>query len=230
MDQLADLLAHRLDDARRAVAEQVAAPAGEEVEVAVAPRRPRPTSPRRAPGRPGSGGSWGSRTARTGRSSSASSGGRRERETRQELRGQEAELAVETTKTARPTPAASVSEPGRGAGRGRDAVGIVVVDDLGADAAVGEDLQSSECRSRPSMMCVLRTPGLEAGQAGLDLGDHPLVDHALGDQLAALVGGQTPRSGCSGSFRSRRMPGVSVRNTSFSAWSAGPRRRRRCRR
>ena len=32
----ADLLAHRLDDARRTVAEQVAAPAGEEVEVAVA--------------------------------------------------------------------------------------------------------------------------------------------------------------------------------------------------
>ena len=35
VDQLADLLADRLDHARRAVAEQVAAPAGEEVEVAV---------------------------------------------------------------------------------------------------------------------------------------------------------------------------------------------------
>ena len=36
VDQLADLLPHRLDDARRTVAEQVAAPAGEEVEVAIA--------------------------------------------------------------------------------------------------------------------------------------------------------------------------------------------------
>ena len=32
--------------------------------------------------------------------------------------------------------------------------------------------------------------GLEAGQAGLDLGDHPLVDHAPGDQVAAVVGGE----------------------------------------
>ena len=36
VDELGDLLLHRLDDARRTVAEQVAAPAGEEVEVAVA--------------------------------------------------------------------------------------------------------------------------------------------------------------------------------------------------
>jgi hypothetical protein len=35
VDQLADLLADRLDDARGAVADQIAAPAGEEVEVAV---------------------------------------------------------------------------------------------------------------------------------------------------------------------------------------------------
>ncbi len=35
VDQLADLVADRLDDPGRAVAEQVAAPAGEEVEVAV---------------------------------------------------------------------------------------------------------------------------------------------------------------------------------------------------
>ena len=39
-----DLLADRLDDPRRAVAQQVAAPAGEEIEVAVAPRRPRSKS------------------------------------------------------------------------------------------------------------------------------------------------------------------------------------------
>src|SRR5439155_3384141 len=40
VDQLGDLLLHRLDDARRAVAEQAAAPAGEEVEVAIALRVP----------------------------------------------------------------------------------------------------------------------------------------------------------------------------------------------
>src|SRR5262249_23011461 len=40
VDELPDLLAHRLDDARRAVAEAVAAPAGEEVEVAVPLRVP----------------------------------------------------------------------------------------------------------------------------------------------------------------------------------------------
>ncbi len=41
------------------------------------------------------------------------------------------------------------------------------------------------------MMWALPTPGSQARQAGLDLRDHPLVDHALGDQVAALVGRQT---------------------------------------
>ena len=58
VDQLADLLAHRLDDARRTVAEQVAAPAGEEVEIAVALVVPDAATPRRAPGRPDSACSW----------------------------------------------------------------------------------------------------------------------------------------------------------------------------
>ena len=38
----------------------------------------------------------------------------------------------------------------------------------------------------------LQDPGFEAGQAGFDLGDHPAVDHALGDQVAATAGSQTP--------------------------------------
>src|SRR5262249_61022849 len=42
VDQPADLLAHCLDDARRAVAEQVAAPARQEVEAAVARGLPHP--------------------------------------------------------------------------------------------------------------------------------------------------------------------------------------------
>ncbi len=38
----------------------------------------------------------------------------------------------------------------------------------------------------------LADTGFQADQAGLDLGDHPAVDHALLDQVAALVGSQTP--------------------------------------
>ena len=58
MNQLADLIADRLDDARRTVAEQVAAPAGEEIEIAIARVVPDLASPRRAPGRPGSACNW----------------------------------------------------------------------------------------------------------------------------------------------------------------------------
>ena len=50
---LADLLPHRLDHPRRAMAEQVAAPARKEIEVAVALGVPDRTSLRRAPARPG---------------------------------------------------------------------------------------------------------------------------------------------------------------------------------
>ena len=42
MDQLADLFANRRDDPRRAMTQQVAAPAGEEVEIAVSLGIPHP--------------------------------------------------------------------------------------------------------------------------------------------------------------------------------------------
>ena len=38
----------------------------------------------------------------------------------------------------------------------------------------------------------LLDPGFEAGQAGFDLGNHPAVDHAPGDQVVAPFGSQTP--------------------------------------
>ena len=77
--------------------------------------------------------------------------------------------------------------------------------------------RSSECR-KPAVDDVgLLDPRFQAGQASLDLGNHPLVDHAPGDQLVAFSWVSDPGSGCSGSFLSARMPGVSVRKTSFSA-------------
>ena len=53
VDQLAQLLADRLDHRRRAMAQQIAAPAAEQIEVAVALRCPRRTSLRRATKRDG---------------------------------------------------------------------------------------------------------------------------------------------------------------------------------
>ncbi len=61
--------------------------------------------------------------------------------------------------------------------------------------------------------------GFEAVEAGLDLGDHPLVDHPSGDQVAAVLGGQAGDEAV-GVVAVGQDPGVSVRKTSFSALSA----------
>ena len=66
-----------------------------------------------------------------------------------------------------------------------------VQDDLGADPGLGVDLQQQRV-PQPAVDDVgLADARLEAVQAGLDLGDHAPVDHALGDQVAARLGGQT---------------------------------------
>ena len=70
-------------------------------------------------------------------------------------------------------------------------------------------------------MCVLRTPAAQAVQAGLDLGDHARVDDAAAIRSRQPAASRL-RTSEAGSRRSRRMPGVSVRKTSFSAcrWAA----------
>ncbi len=65
VDQLAQLLADGLDHRRRTMAQQIAAPAAEQVEIAVPLGVPDVRSFARAPTRPESGRSWESRNART---------------------------------------------------------------------------------------------------------------------------------------------------------------------
>ena len=224
VDQLPDLVANRLDDPGRAMAEQVAAPAREEVEVAVPfgipdPRAFAPDQTDRVP--PVIGDhipiELGDRLLRA-------LVGELSHEPRLQMNLRRARGQVQTTsaelsdlKPDETRSAASTARPGSGRRPGsairvrgcrRRTISVPI-------AALGEDLQQQRVPSRPSMMCVLRTPASRL-QAGLHLGDHPLVDHASGDQVAAVFGSQT-RDQAPGSLRSIRMPGVSVRKTSFSA-------------
>ncbi len=60
---------------------------------------------------------------------------------------------------------------------------------------------------------------LDRPDAALHLGDHAAGDHAGGDELVDLGNGEVgdERGGIGGV---RRMPSTSVRNISFSAWTA----------
>ena len=54
----------------------------------------------------------------------------------------------------------------------------------------------------------LEYPGLEAGEACLDFGNHSAVNHAFGNQLAAFLGSQSPDQArgfitCCGEFSRR---------------------------
>ena len=76
---------------------------------------------------------------------------------------------------------------------------------------------SSECRSRPSMMWILRTPVLERLQARLHLGDHARLDGARCRSAPRPARAVSEWISDSGSFLSRRTPLTSLRKTSFSA-------------
>ena len=79
-----------------------------------------------------------------------------------------------------------------------------------AASAAGGRRSCASCQRRP-----------QAVQARLHLGDHARVDDAPRDQVPAAGRVEAAESADSGSRRSRRMPGVSVRKTSFSALSGG---------
>src|SRR5947209_19880728 len=70
---------------------------------------------------------------------------------------------------------------------GRVESGSIAEDDFRPDPAVGVNLQQQRV-AQPAVDDVrLADAGAQALQAGLDLGDHPLVDHAALDQLAAAA-------------------------------------------
>ena len=198
---LATCSLHRLDDARRTVAEQVAAPAGEEVEVAVALGVP------------------------DVRALAAHQADRVARVVADDVLLEQVDGLLdghECVSVACSLASAAESSASHADAANAEPLAAIDQHDLRADAAVGVDLQQQRM-SQPAVDDVrLADAAAQAVEAGLDLGDHALVDDACGDQLA----GSRRRRGCGsaspGRRRSRRMPGVSVRKTSFSAcrWAA----------
>jgi hypothetical protein len=64
----------------------------------------------------------------------------------------------------------------------------LITNDLGADSDASEDLEQERVAEPAVDDVSLLNSGREAAQAGLDLGDHPLIDDPVGDQLTALDG------------------------------------------
>ena len=75
----------------------------------------------------------------------------------------------------------------------------------------------------------LQDPGFEAGQAGFDLGNHPAVDHAPGDQVAATAGRQTPDQAGGFILVEQDAGGVGQEDELLGLNVPGRRPRRRCR-
>ena len=94
--------------------------------------------------------------------------------------------------------------------------------DLGADAAIGVDFEQQGMAQSAVDHVRLADAAAQAIQARFHLGDHAFVN----DACARSTPGSLPRPGwaaaISGSLRSIKMPGISVRKTSFSArrWAA----------
>ena len=88
--------------------------------------------------------------------------------------------------------------------------------DLGADALAREDLEEhGVAHAAVDDVGLLRTPAQRV-DAALDLGDHPLADHAVADQLRGALDVERRNEAPSASW----MPSTSVSRISFSARSA----------
>ena len=59
-----------------------------------------------------------------------------------------------------------------------------------------EDFQEQRMTEAAVDNVGLEYPGLEAGEACLDFGNHSAVNDAFGDQLAAFLGSETPDQAC----------------------------------